>query len=176
MCRTFVYIRCLQNVHKMQILWSYTQRCQFIKCRGSPGNLHFYQTVVGDFDVGGPRTIPGEDDSVAPFDMVTVQPGAAWHSLVAWLLLKILQQRSSVGWLYCSLTFWNMFWIILNYNSGFWFNTFDLFTKILLPINEYARAYLVILHSHNTCLARTLWLDNRGGAAYSPSFEIQMKC
>ena len=36
------------------------------------------------------------------------------------------------------------------------------------------REYLVTVYNHATYLARTLWL-NRGGAAYSPRFEIQMK-
>lgn len=79
----------------MQILESCTQGCQFIKSGGSPRNLYFLQTAVGDFDISGPRTIPGERDSVALLGMVTVQPSAACHSLLTGLLLNILQQRSS---------------------------------------------------------------------------------
>ena len=50
-------------------------------------------------------------------------------------------------------------------------NTFDYTPP---EISEYMREYLVTVYKHTTYLARTLWL-NRGGAAYSPRFEIQMK-
>ena len=44
----------------------------------------------------------------------------------------------------------------------------------LTEISEYTRVYLGSVYNHTTYLARTLWL-NRGGAAYSPRFKIQMK-
>ena len=50
-------------------------------------------------------------------------------------------------------------------------NTFDYTPP---EISEYMREYLVTVYNHTTYLARTLWL-NRGGTAYSPRFEIQMK-
>lgn len=98
------------GVHIMQILESCTQRCWLFKSGGSPGNLYFQQTALGNSDVGGSGTIPGEGSFVALREIITVQPRPACLPLLAQLLLNILQQRSS--WDGCRAA-WHSY--ILNY-------------------------------------------------------------
>lgn len=76
----------------------------------------FLTNSPGDFDVGGPGTTPGEGWLCNPSEIVT-EPSSACHPLIAQLLLNILQQRSLGRWLSYSLISWDIFWVILSYDS-----------------------------------------------------------
>ena len=67
--------------------------------------------------------------------IVTVQLSPARHPLLAQLLLNSLRQRRGDD-CHTVLISWNPFWIILNYDSYFWLNTFEFFTKILLQLEK----------------------------------------